>query len=695
MIKAEMSDEQETLGDTAIGKAASFTVEKLQQMKDFIGDKVIGRDTGNEYQAPSTMDPETGVYIPNPNYKELPKPELNRTNWQQAKVVAIETGWYDDRSGLGDQLDSFKVALDAWHKFKTDKPTYLEDKLNDQDLLPVETTYTVVRNLAAFIRALKPLANDQQQTHEAMERYLNGLLRKIDDVDDEVTESRSKMLSNAGNASTDDEISEKLKEAVDKQLKENEIRSKAFKTELAKMISDQKWETPFGPCQLANYETILCQKLEIVSSLIDGKIAKATEELKSELIEQASDSILKQQLSDSLANVFPLFYKRLLKDIAYDALCKLAIQAREVRDYSFGTQSTVPDNLKTIVALNQNCQDFWNKAVEEAVGYGMQKEGASDVAKEFKDYGSEIARYETSGIGHYKANARICLIKLKIQLKEKFMPVDGDGLPFAPMVAYVKEYLKIIDRKLDELKEDDEKDTGWKPKALGANEDFTSNWWNEIKAEAKKALMEEPPSKIGKAIKTLEVAKPAYIQRISPETLKPFLKAIDALASELKKFTPQTKSKKTHPGGELLKKEMFTKLDTYQQKIFDSVSYKGLGNLAPKTIDEVSAGKWQTDKQKFIEHGLVDEATGIGKALTEFYSAKTIYDLAEKKAYSTPGEKATKEVEKTKEARNVAGGKLIVTATNASPLDIFGKPFQPTTDYFDAMIKIVNALINP
>lgn len=83
---------------------------------------------------------------------------------------------------------------------------------------------------------------------------------------------------------------------------------------------------------------------------------------------------------------------------------------------------------------------------------------------------------------------------------------------------------------------------------------------------------------------------------------------------------------------------MLSKLEAYQSDIEkNSTSFKEIGNLNPKSIQEVNAEKWAKDKQTFIDHGLIDESTGIGKALKAFNTAKTKYTTAKTKKTNDEG----------------------------------------------------------
>lgn len=200
LIKAEMSDDQETFGDTLVGKAGTFAVEKLEQMKDFIGDKIVGRDTSFEYQPPTILDPETGTYLPNENYVDLGVPEPTRSNWQAAKEKAVKTGWYDDRSGLGDELDVLSVSIDRLENFKNQKPNFLNEQLDDNDLVAAEALHIACRNLVGFISAIKPLANDGENKSMRPWTVINGTRRKVQDVSYEIDEIRSMMISKVARA---------------------------------------------------------------------------------------------------------------------------------------------------------------------------------------------------------------------------------------------------------------------------------------------------------------------------------------------------------------------------------------------------------------------------------------------------------------------------------------------------------------
>lgn len=91
------------------------------------------------------------------------------------------------------------------------------------------------------------------------------MLRKLSDVYFDIDESRSVMISNAGDLTTDEQVTEAMEKAVKLQLEKNEAPIKAFDAALGKIISEQKWGTPLGPSKLADYEALVCSKLGISS----------------------------------------------------------------------------------------------------------------------------------------------------------------------------------------------------------------------------------------------------------------------------------------------------------------------------------------------------------------------------------------------------------------------------------------------
>lgn len=219
--------------------------------------------------------------------------------------------------------------------------------------------------------------------------------------------------------------------------------------------------------------------------LINGQSSSATEELKADLIAEAGDFLGAYQ-PEQLGGVFKSVYDNPHEKIAYGAFANLGFRARQLRDFAVGTASTAPDYLATGLALNQNAFDFWNRAVEDAVGYGTQKTGTAD-----------------------------------------------------------------------------------------------------------------------------------------------------------------------------------------------SVSYKDVAERKPQTI---TTEEWKTNKQKFIDHGLVDESIGIGNAIKAFDRAKGKFDKA-----------TNKNRDKLKQQYIEAGGRLITTAINTKPVNILGKPFKPAEDYWKELVSLVDS----
>ncbi len=149
LVESEMSDQQDTFADTLVDKCRQ-DCGVLWEAKDFI----TGRKKWADYDPNATI--KTAV-------------ELKRKNWQAAKQEALACGWYDDRSGLGDVLTDYEVALAAWENVKQTKKDYAK-KPTAADLALLDELCGQTQRLYSFLSTLKPLAKDEV-THMLHDRF--------------------------------------------------------------------------------------------------------------------------------------------------------------------------------------------------------------------------------------------------------------------------------------------------------------------------------------------------------------------------------------------------------------------------------------------------------------------------------------------------------------------------------------------
>ncbi|MFO0901583.1 MAG: hypothetical protein U0939_01215 [Pirellulales bacterium] len=660
LVKAQMDDEQQTFGDTIPGKVVGGAGQAIKWTGRKMDDLVRRRKTDAPYEPEFTVDEETGEQIANPKFVPLVHPkdvgELTRELWGKAKEKAIPAGWYDDRSGLGEELDYFQEILATWNTIGT-----LNDE--EQEKQVAQNMWQCARGLYQFLMQLKPTTNDRKTPHEGMSQYLLAVQTIVQNFLNEVNVKRETLLKTVDDEKILNETYDKLKE------KNKKAREQADK-KLNALITDYKWDTPFGACRLAEYEALTISKLGVNPVLINGAINEATTGLHDEVLFPEARAHLGGYTDDQLDKPFKVMASSLLQKLVYRGLAEIALEARNLRDRPQPNAQPTTKTTKLPTTASLTVQD-WKNAVKEAKNAGLQEtKEAAAVEQTLTEYESELARFTTSGVGSYGANAQDRLRKLSEQL-EAYDPVDQDNLPFPLMETFVSDLANLIPDQIEAIELSAV--GGWKPQ----DADFTleAKSWEKIKKTAVEKLMGDSSTGIGKALEKLGKAETALGKDASPENRLKCIQAIDELAEKIGKFKPETKSGKTHPGGVELKRLLINKATAKRSTLANDPTYKSSCEIKPSAID---AKQWENDKKTFIKHGLVDRATGIGKAL---------------KSYATAREKVDRDraSEKLQNAYYEAAKSLVSALDGCKPETTFKTPFEPALAYTKKLAEMVRA----
>lgn len=654
LVESEMDDQQDTFADTLVGKGATKIVESFGRAKDF----VTGRKKWADYDPTATI--KTPV-------------ELKRTAWQAAKTEALACGWYDDRSGLGDVLTDYEDALAAWENVKSTKTKYATDPTADI-LAVIDELCGQANRLYSYIASIKPLAKDEVTPHAGMTAFVDAMWQMAYEASDNFNSERTPISEKYYKSNEGQDIIQKAK---DKLAQDTKDRLKVLQEKIDKFVDDADWDTPFGPCKLANYEALTCKSLNLNPSAVAKKIDAATKELRDLLIDEAKDLVggyASSELDDALSKVF----NKPLKGIAYDYFVRLGTLARDLKAELLSLSSTT-DNLTGYGKLSST---DWASALSQATKDGLVKWRAGDpgsVAEALDGYETEMKKYNSSGIENYLDDAGDYLRQLQ-EILEPLEPVDQYGLPFVPMVDVIRRLDQAVTAELDKL-----------DKASPANQlvpssdpaELSAQWWEDNKSNGvQNHLLRDASTGIGKALAAVDANAKEYDKKKTDVKLrKAYVKSLDKLAVVLNKYEPTTKSKnpfkdgKPHPGGALLRKLLLEALDLKYAEV-ESAHLSAMNSQAITFTAPVSQNGWSAAKKEFVDHGMVDKKTGIGAAIKSYLAAKD----KSGKAQNDP---------KLKKAFETAAERLLEAAFMAKPTNALGKEFKPAVAYLDQLSEVV------
>jgi hypothetical protein len=655
VTEAKVDDDQKTFTE-------EFADSTLVKPFVFIANKIKGTKEVTVEPA-EILDEETNVYVPNPKYKKITAAiELTRKAWQTAKLEAKDLGWYDDKSGMGEFLTEYEQAKTEWLQVPKTNKDYLQKPTADT-VAKSERYWNAMQALESHIASVRPLAEDRVTTFEPMQTYLGGMQKLLTSEMFEFSAERSVFLDVYYQSVPDGQ--KQLEEEKKKWTEEYSNREKVFNNTVTKLISETKWDSSFGATTLDGFEKLTCDKLGLSESIINKRIDKATKDLENNLFSIAKDE-LSGYSQGELPKAFSVLRKNELSSIVYETLEEFASQAREIRDEMLG-ETKANQQLDAKVGLTAL---DWLAAIEKAkpVGLAAWKGSPNSVEDALTIYDEEYRKYTVSGIGHYAENAQDGL-RQALRSLEKIRPLDAEGITFKPMRIFMNDLATKIENRISDL--DDEIEEEYKYPIPGGFE-LTAKSWASAKNALVLKLMKDTSTGIGKALQKFEEANQAKEDAISknvdPEVVKQtvvdLVRSLDKLKAALNDFTPMTKSKKTHVGGLQVRNGLIELVDK-QYKKASELQAQYIKVDSPTTVDDVTVEKWEKAKKDFIRFGLVDEKTGIGKAIKNFQKSK-------------PG--------KSKEE---ARANLLRVIDQAKPLDRAGRVFEPARKYLLDTMKVI------
>ncbi|XZE32863.1 hypothetical protein SH501x_003629 [Pirellulaceae bacterium SH501] len=648
VMEAEVDDDQKTfteeLADSTLVKPFVFIANKIKGSKEVT------------YEPAEILDEETNVYVPNPKYKNLTAvPGLSRASWQVAKKEAKTLGWYDDKSGMGDLLTELDQARTEWQAVSKNKD-YVTNPTTDI-VVSADRYWWAMHKLEIHLASLRPFAEDRVTTFEPMQKYLMGMQKLLSAELLDFSAERSVFLEvyftqvPEGKKQIENEKNERAQQIAK--------RDDDTRIALEKLIKETEWDSPFGSTTLDAFERLTCAKLGLAESVINKRIDTAVKDLAKNLFGIARDELGGYQ-PDELPKVYKTLQKNELNSIVYETLEEFASQAREIRNETLGG---ITLNKPLAAKVGVTLPD-WQTALQEAKSSGLSswKGDPSGIDDALTIFEEEYRKFTASGISHYAENAidglRQALLKL-----EKIRPLDEDGITFEPMNAYMSSLAAKIKSRIDDL--DDELEAEFQYPIPGGFKLDSASWVSAKKGLVLK-LMKDTSTGIGKALEKLEAAREAKKTATGnkvEQAIIDHVRALDKLKAALNDFSPMTKSKKTHVGGMQIRNEMI-KLLELEYKVASELQEPLINVPSPMNATEVTVANWEKAKKEFIKFGLVDEKTGIGKAIKAFQNAKPT-------------------------AKDEAKSNLLMVIDQAKPLDRAGRVFKPAQKYLLDTMQVI------
>lgn len=454
LMGEQVGEDQERFKDSGVGKVALAVKGGAEKVRDVF----IGRKTSAEYK-PDWIPPKIG---------------LSRSDWQMIKKLAIQAGWYDDRSGLGDVIDSYEAVKENYDPNNRESVDALYTSLNRVR----EKVLDVYRNAKA---------NDKTTVHEGMRKVCDNWFDLIDGFLKDVSRDRD-ILVNQKYANMSEEekkkkVQEELNEASEKQKKAENQRRMNRKKLIIEALMKMKFKSPYGTFQF---------NAKSIQGIM--KAAKSKLDLSEEAVSTFQKNVLNlsaslaERLSEELSSSTEEDFKKNMalslegaKDLTYTVVRQYGEQAylesnRATPQWQPSPSHIAFDN-EQLKSMLKSAEKFGKGSNWDGSGSTSLKKAMKNVVSAQKVFDENKRQFmlppgntatEKKRPKFFEVDAKLGLLMGHLETLEtelrNFDPETDRGISHSGLVAYREQMVELVVAKRLEL--DGEKDKLLKQKNL-------------------------------------------------------------------------------------------------------------------------------------------------------------------------------------------------------------------------------------
>ncbi|ADB15913.1 hypothetical protein Psta_1235 [Pirellula staleyi DSM 6068] len=226
----EQGEDQETFGESIIGKAG----KKIAEGAEWVRDKIVGRDKSIVY---------------NPAWR-ADLVDLSIAGWKEVHKQAIAAGWYDSRPNLEGALATYEQARQAYSDANPDD--------NEACIAASTALVTALETLQSEINDIEPVANDRTTEHSGMKAFLFEWWRLAGERRDSAAETRSRYIDYKAFPGLEGEALELakkdvLEKAVEAAVIDQKRKRDARTAEITRLWDAYEITTPYVKCKLLEF----------------------------------------------------------------------------------------------------------------------------------------------------------------------------------------------------------------------------------------------------------------------------------------------------------------------------------------------------------------------------------------------------------------------------------------------------------